>query len=906
MKLVLGWMVLIAAGAGLAVAQGEEPAAVAPDHAERMAAGQELFKSQVRGLLVQHCLDCHGGKKVEGDFNLATREGLLKGGASGEPGVADKAADSWVMSLIRHAEEPAMPFEQDQLPDTAIDAIGRWIDLGAPYDKPLVEGEGALQGSAVVTAEDRQHWSYLPLATVTPPEVAGWHRNAVDRFVLAKLEEKALRPNPIANRRTLIRRASLDLIGLPPSAEEVEAFVADRDPAAYEKLIDRLLASGHYGERWGRHWLDLARFAESHGYEQDYDRPHAYHYRDFVIRALNDDMAYDRFVRLQIAGDELEPDNPQALLATGFLGAGTHATQITANQVEKERYDELDDMVNTTGTAFLGLTIGCARCHDHKFDPIPTSDYYHLLATFTTTVRSEIELDLEPERTRQAQAEFDAQHAPLVAAHAKYEADVLPGLLDAWLARGVAPARPTWMIVAPSALTSKGGATFTRQADGSYLASGTNSDTDEYRLEFSAALGPVTAIRIEALADGSLPKSGPGRADNGNFGLCDARLTIVPADASATATAVKLTRPRADFEQAGLPVAAAIDDDPKSCWAVDPEFGKNHVAAFDLEAPVTPVSGERLALALKFEANQRHSIGRLRVAISSAASSPALGAESGTLAETVEIERIVALPTAQRSAEDRQRLLSWFGPTDAEWRRLNEIVETHARLAPRPTLAKVMITSEGLPAIRFHTQGADFFEETYLLKRGDLSQKQGVATPAFLQVLTSAADAERHWQVAPPAGARTSHRRAALARWITDTEQGAGALAARVMANRLWQHHFGRGIVATPSDFGKQGERPTHPELLEWLAGELVRGGWRLKPLHKLMMTSAAYMQTVASDDARAATRRIGCSGGAIGSGWRPKRCATRCWPPAGDWTRRCLARARSTRRSDGGAFTSL
>src|SRR5262249_30707651 len=207
---------------------------------------------------------------------------------------------------------------------------------------------------------------------------------------------KGLWPNSEADRRTLIRRLSFDLLGLPPAPDEVEAFVHDPNPAAYEKLVDRLLASPHYGERWARHWMDVARFAESHGYEQDYDRPYAYHYRDFLIRALNGDMPYDQFVRWQVAGDELAPDEPLALTATGFLGGGSCPTQLPEAEFESARYDELDDMTGTTGLAFLGLSVGCARCHDHKFDPIPSRDYYRLAATFTTAIRSEIDLALRP------------------------------------------------------------------------------------------------------------------------------------------------------------------------------------------------------------------------------------------------------------------------------------------------------------------------------------------------------------------------------------------------------------------------------------------------------------------------------------------------------------------------------
>ncbi len=256
----------------------------------------------------------------------------------------------------------------------------------------------------IVTDEDRHFWSFQPLQRPSVPTIKneGWCRTPVDRFILAKLEEKSLSPNAEVDRRKLIRRAYFDLIGLPPPPQDVEAFVKDPSADAYDKLLDRLLSSPHFGERWARHWLDIARFAESHGYEQDYDRPNAYHYRDFVIKAFNQDLPYNTFVRWQLAGDEIEPDNPLALTATGFLAAGVHSTQITKNQVEKERYDELDDMARTVGTAMLGLTIGCARCHDHKYDPIPTKDYYRLLSTFTKTVRSDYDIALDKTNAKSA------------------------------------------------------------------------------------------------------------------------------------------------------------------------------------------------------------------------------------------------------------------------------------------------------------------------------------------------------------------------------------------------------------------------------------------------------------------------------------------------------------------------
>ncbi|MFO0907449.1 MAG: DUF1549 domain-containing protein [Isosphaeraceae bacterium] len=547
------------------------PAPVGADHASKMQQGLALFKERVRPLLTTHCVECHGGKSVKGGFDLSDRKPLVESGA-----IEGGGKSSQLYALITHAEEPHMPAKKPKLPEADAEVIARWIDLGAPYDKPLVERPAGVAAAKAATAapadEARNHWAFRPLAVTTPPHVknAAWVRTPIDRYILASLEARGLSPNPIADRRVLIRRVAFDLVGLPPTPEEVEAFVADPRPDAYERLVDRLLDSSAYGERWARHWMDLARFAESHGYEQDYDRPHAYPYRDFLIKALNDDLPYDTFIQWQIAGDELAPDNPQAMAATGFLGAGAFPTQLTEAEFESARYNELDDMVSTTGTAVLGLTVGCARCHDHKYDPVSIDDYYRLAATFTTAIRSEIDLTLTP---------------------------------------------------------------------------------------------------------GGKPQ-------------------------------------------------------------------------------------------------------------------------------------------------------------------------------------KVQVTSEGYPHTKHHADDRGFphfYPKTYVLARGDTAQKKGEAVAGFLHALLGPGAKDSDWAVKPPAGwTRTSFRRAALAAWLTDPSRGAGHLTARVIVNRLWQHHLGRGIVSTPSDFGLQGELPTHPELLDWLAVDLVHHGWTLKRLHRQIVTSAVYMQTSTSDEARA------------------------------------------------------
>jgi cytochrome c553 len=843
-----------------------------PAHAEKMKEGLDLFKAKVRPVLIDSCVDCHGGAEVESGLDLATRKGLVRGGAHGPSVVVGKAMDSNVVRFIMHREQPFMPHEMDKLPDEAIAAIAKWIDLGAPYDKPLVDipRDPDSWTATVVDPKARDFWSLAPLVRREPPTVknAEWVRTPIDAFILAAAEAKGLTPNQTAAKRVLIRRAYFDLLGLPPKPEEVEAFASDNDPQAYEKLLDRLLENLHYGERWGRHWLDAARFAESHGFEQDYDRPYAFHFRDFVIKALNQDMPFDQFVRWQLAGDEFEPENPLALMATGFLGCGVFPTQITANEVERTRYDALDDMAATTGSAMLGLSVGCARCHDHKFDPIPQADYYRLLSTFTTTVRSNLDVDMEPAKTKAALAAWEIEHAPKAAVLAAYEEAKLPREFQEWLdespqldgqwRKGV-----EWIVFDKADAKSKNGATLTVQADGSIVASDKNPDSDIYTITtqpFVQLGSSIKTFRLEALPDASLAKSGPGRADNGNFALSGIRLFAEEADGSKRRE-IKLTNPRTDFQQndGNLSIAASLDDDPKSGWAVDPQFGQKHVAVFDVDesTPIGSWLSLRLVFELDFAVNTKHSLGKLRLSSGYQGLKDPLAKESVTRTQSV-AQALNAIDGSGSAVvpglEEPQKaaLLAEFKRQSPRWNELNDAVQKSLAAQPQPSLAKVQVCSEGVTPIRHHTQGADFFNETYFLKRGDCDQKMGVASQGFLQVLMTAPEKENRWQVKPPEGSKTSYRRRSLANWITDTEYGAGHLLARVIVNRLWQHHFAQGIVATPNDFGVQGQPPTHPELLDWLATELIRSGWKLKAMHKQIMTSSVYMQSATFDAADA------------------------------------------------------
>jgi len=818
------------------------------DHAERMKAGTVLFRDSIRPVLIEHCVRCHGDEKVRSGLDLSSRELLLQGGDSGDSIDLVDPSNSFLLALIRHEEEPTMPPKNNKLGEALIADFERWIELGAPYDKPLLE-KTADDSEMRITANDRNFWSFRPLDDPTPPETGrDWSRTDTDHFVLARLRENQLEPSPPAEDRDRIRRAYLAVIGLPPTPEEMDAALS----ISHEDLIDRLLGSPHYGERWARHWLDAARFAESHGFEQDYDRKYAYHYRDFVIKALNADMPWDQFVRWQIAGDEIAPDDPLAMMATGFLGAGVFPTQLTEKEFEIARYDELDDMASTIGTAMLGLTIGCARCHDHKFDPLPASDYYRFIATFTTTIRSEIDVDLDPETYRLDLAKWEARHEKLVAARRSHEsAPEIDRAFHQWL-EGDAPAAIStseWTVLDVSEATSSQQATtLTVQDDGSILASGKAPAREMYTVKALTRAQPIRQVRIEALTHETLKRKGPGRAGNGNFALSNLRLFATPAGQEKRSL-VRLIAARATHEQnsGNLSVASAIDDDTSGTgWAVDSGgIGTDQAAVFELAKPLEVPEGVTLEFQLTFTNNAQHSLGRFRLSVSGA-STPAVVAHEGR-SEKLD-QALAALAGESLTGRHRETLFPHFAKADPTWVRLDEAVQNSLARKPQPSLAKVQVSSEGFPPTKHHADGRGFphfYPETHFLNRGDPNQKEEVAETGYLQVLMRNGRTSEDWHRAPPPGwTRTSYRRSGMADWITDVENGAGHLLARVIVNRLWHHHFGRGIVATPNDFGLQGAEPTHPELLDFLARRLIANGWQLKPIHREILLSATWKQS--------------------------------------------------------------
>jgi hypothetical protein len=550
-------------------------------------------------------------------------------------------------------------------------------------------------------------------------------------------------------------------------------------------------------------------------------------------------------------------------MATGFLTAGVFPTQITEKEFESTRYNQLDDMTSTTSLAFLGLSVGCARCHDHKFDPIPTSDYYRMTASFTTAVHSDVEVDLSTFQERErAKREFEIKRDELRAKVKAFDETDLPARFDKYLAavkqsHGV-PA-PTWSVLDLTDIKT-GGSKLTKLPDGSLLHVGDTPAKDFYTFTARTDAANITAIRLEALAHDSFPHHGPGLAPNGNFVLGALEITAASADGSKPPVVLTVVNATATHEQdkAKLSVAATLDKDPVTGWAVDNGgIGKDQAAVFQLDKPVGFPGGTVFTFRLRFEhPNKQHAIGRPRLSFTTLPQPPAPSV--GVDAPPPDVARTLNELASGNTADPEQakKARQWFATTLPDYQALVTSLASLEAAGPLRKLVKVQVTTEGLPPVKNHADERGyphFYKETHLLRRGDPAQKGDVVTTSFLQVLMRDGRDEKQWLTPPPPGARTSYRRRALAEWITDPKYGAGELAARVMANRLWQHHMGRGIVATPSDFGTRGAPPTHPELLDYLASELIRDGWRLKPLHKLILLSSTYQTSTDHDPAKAA-----------------------------------------------------
>jgi hypothetical protein len=683
----------------------------------------------------------------------------------------------------------------------------------------------ALLVFALVSARgDETWWSFRPLAKPAPPAVEKV-RNPIDAFVLASLNEKGLSPSPEADRRVLIRRLTFDLIGLPPTPAEVEAFQKDASPDAYKKLVDRLLASPHYGERMARHWMDLVHFAETHGHDQDRVRPNAWRYRDYLIRSFNADTPYGRFVQEQIAADVLFPNQPELTPALGFLAAGpwdeSSLRDIREDSIDREigRYLDRDDIVTTVMNTFQGLTVQCARCHDHKFDPISQQDYYRLQAVFAGVGRGDVSFDPDPataKKRNELRAELAALDRNDPAILAKLETAEFKKLVAEWEAKhrgeGV-----VWQVLDAAKQVSEHGVTLVKQPDGSVRSEGTRPERDTYLVTVRAKKG-TTAVRLEVLSDDTLPMKGPGRQDNGNLHLSEFSI-------ARDAKPIALRNPTADFNQDGWTITHALDGNPKTAWGIYPQVGKSHEAVFELKEPLA--ADADLVVKLEQLHGGGHLIGRFRLSTTDAPPPVKVGGAAPA------IRAILAVPADKRTPQQSRELA------------IHVFRErTTAAIAALPSPAMVYAAAPNFTPDGSHKPSA-MPRPVRMLKRGDIRKPGDLVEPGALACLPGLAES-----FDLPANHGEGARRAALANWISDRKN---PLTWRVIVNRVWQMHFGRGLVGTPSDFGKMGQSPTHSELLDWLALEFRDGGQSIKKLHKMIVMSATYRQAVRTDEKAAA-----------------------------------------------------
>ena len=671
-------------------------------------------------------------------------------------------------------------------------------------------------------------WSLQPLKKTTVPALGGdWIKTPTDAFILATLREKNLRPSPPADKRTLLRRVYFDLIGLPPTPEELDAFLADQHPDAFARVADNLLASPRYGERWARHWLDVVHYAETHGHDQDRPRTNSWPYRDYVIEAFNGDKPYTRFVEEQVAGDVLYPENPKAVVALGFLATGpwdeSSLRDIREDTIDRRvaRYLDRDDIVMTTMNTFVSTTVQCARCHDHKFDPITQREYYNLQAVFAATDKAERIFDDDPaiyakrQQLLRKRRAIERRDPDLLASINAEQSRAEIAHWEKELREKIVP----WQTLRPESIASSNGSALTLQTDGSVLASGERHEKDTYVLSATEDFSGITAIRLEVLADDSLPKKGPGRQDNGNLHLTNFRVEAIGKDRSTKA--VRLTKAAADFNQKDWEIEKAIDADAKTAWGIYPQVGKSHQAVFELEKPV-PQHTDRLTFVLEQNHGGGHLIGRPRLSVTASAPPVSISVIPD------EIAPILSTSPEERTVEQAADLGLYYSK-----------VKTERELAT-------------LPTPRFVYAGASDFASdgsfkpamtpraVQVLKRGDINRPGEAASAGALHCV---ANLSADFALNDPQN--EGGRRAALAKWITDPQN---TLTWRSIVNRIWHYHFGRGLVSTPNDFGRMGSRPTHPELLDWLAATFLESGGSIKQLHRLILNSAVYQQSSAHD----------------------------------------------------------
>ncbi|MEQ8788796.1 MAG: PSD1 and planctomycete cytochrome C domain-containing protein [Pirellulaceae bacterium] len=775
------------------------------------------FQRDILPIFASRCFDCHGEDAQEGQLRLDAKAIVMRGGVSGrmiESG--DGKGSLLVKRLLGEGDQERMPLDDDPLTGEEIALVRRWIDEGAKWPDGV--------GAQVTTLA--RHWAYIPPSRAKLPQVSDpqWIASPIDAFILARLDQEGLKPSPPADRARLLRRVHLDLIGLPPTPEAIEAFLADEGPGAYERVVERLLASPEYGQRWARPWLDAARYADTNGYQADQFRS-VWPYRDWVVDAMNADMSFERFTREQLAGDLLSDATLDQKIATGFHRLTTCNVEAGVDP-EENRVNQIIDRVNTTGTVWLGTTVECTQCHNHKYDPFSQQEYYRLFAYFNNTPlevegngvqynftgpKMDLPLSEEMELKREnLQTQVDA----LTEKVAQRKRERLAGF-DAWLKDAWTPPEnpPQWHVLPIAKFHSREGAAHEILDDHSVLLSGADPDVDEYTVTVETDLDRVTGFKLEALTDPSLPGEGPGRRndDRPNFVLNELRVTAETIGDSSKPVQLALHAAEADFENEKFKAAAAIDGDPKTGWAIHAEFHKPHYLTVLTASPPRrddeQAAKTRLTITLTQQHGQGRTIGRLRLS--------AMTGRPTTSPFPEAITKLLEIDEKKRSKKQNQQLEDHYVGLDAEFTSLEkELAAVQAKLtAVQPDTTLVMIEQDP--------------RDTNIFKRGNFLEKGEPVKPGTPRILHAPDD--------------EAEDRLGLARWLTDRDN---PLTARVTVNRWWAEIFGQGIVATLEDFGTQGEPPTHPQVLDWLACEFMDSGWSMKHVHRLIVTSNMYRQS--------------------------------------------------------------
>jgi len=762
------------------------------------------YNRDVRPILAAKCFTCHGPDDAarEAELRLDTFEGATAKRDDG-PAIApsDPAASQMMARLLTNDADLRMPPADsgEPLTDKQIAILKKWIASGAEYQK---------------------HWSLEPITRPSAPVLADddWSRSPIDRFILARLQQQGLSPSAEADRFTLIRRVYLDLLGLTPSLAEVQAFNSDKRPDAYEQMVDRALASHRFGERWGRHWLDQARYADSHGYTNDNERV-MWPYRDWVINAVNRDQPFDQFTTEQLAGDLLPNPTLAQQIATGFH-RNTLINTEGGTKADQFRDEQVKDRVDTTGGVWLGLTVGCAKCHSHKYDPITQHEYYQLYAFFNSTADNNSvppvlkaptsQQEVQLAQLTQRKQELDralAEDTERSSRQQAWEAALVERYKASQAGADDKKERTPWTVLDLDG-KSNAGAVFTGQEDQSLLVSGENTIADFYQVTTRAPLTTIRSVRLEVLTHEDLPKQGPGRAANGNFVLAEFWFR------TGDGRELRFSKAQADHSQPKFGIGAAIDNNDGTGWAINgaPEGGPNHnrVAWFVLPKPLVVEQDHALTFNFKHhEGASPYNIGRFRISVSDQ--------EWVDAPSEADLAKLAVVPSDQRGEAQTKRLTEAFLRSDA-------------KLAPvyqeQQTIAKQLEKLQGQVASTMVMRELPKPRPTHVQHRGDFLQPADQVQPGGPESL--------------PPFPQSATSRLDLASWLFAPEN---PLTARVRVNRIWMRLFGQGIVGTENDFGAQGSLPTHPELLDWLASEQMRQAWSTKRLIRSIVTSAVYRQ---------------------------------------------------------------